>query len=496
MFVSLHSPTDKQLSRKDILLLVGAVLTSLVIYLGLSAATYRIGFPLDDSWIHQTYARNLALLGEWSFLPGELSSGSTSPLWTILLALGFVLHLSPYFWTYLLGGLLLFGISILVELILRRSASLYKPAYPWAGCLFALEWHLAWAAFSGMETSLHIFLVLFVVSILLTGSRNYLIAGIVVGVSVWVRPDGLTLLGPMCLAIFLTEQTGSDRMRGLLRLGFGFSVFFFPYLLFNLAISGAPMPNTFYAKQVEYLGWQSLPLGNRLLFFSLQFFQGVSLVLIPGFIQKIIRAVRERNWALLVVAAWMIGYIILYLLRLPVYQHGRYMMPALAVFILIGFLGFVEGLGFLHSRQIRLASRTYLSILVVALAISFAFGGYSYSKDVAFIESQMVDTARWVAINLPQSGKIAAHDIGALGYFGQHPIVDLAGLIEPEIVPMINDDRRLSDYMVAHDVQYLVAFSDWKPNLAFRGEKYFVASENADFQSEYGSMIVYGWSKP
>jgi hypothetical protein len=38
------------------------------------------GFPLDDSWIHQVYGRNLAQTGQWAFVPGVPSAASTSPL--------------------------------------------------------------------------------------------------------------------------------------------------------------------------------------------------------------------------------------------------------------------------------------------------------------------------------------------------------------------------------------------------------------------------------
>jgi len=129
---------DNSFSRRDILILAGALLISLAVYLVACFIAYRIGFPLDDSWIHQTYARNLALRGEWSFLPGQPSAGSTSPLWTILLSVGFFLQLSPYIWTYFLGALFLFGISLLAESIVRQTVSAYRSSYPWAGLLFTL----------------------------------------------------------------------------------------------------------------------------------------------------------------------------------------------------------------------------------------------------------------------------------------------------------------------------------------------------------------------
>ncbi|HET7144352.1 MAG TPA: hypothetical protein VFI68_10065, partial [Anaerolineales bacterium] len=79
------------LSYRDLLIIAGAVAVIAIIYLLTSQAAYGIGFPLDDSWIHQTYARNLALRAEWAFRPGTPSAGSTAPLWSVLLAIGFLI---------------------------------------------------------------------------------------------------------------------------------------------------------------------------------------------------------------------------------------------------------------------------------------------------------------------------------------------------------------------------------------------------------------------
>src|SRR4051794_36084239 len=48
----------------------------------------HLGFPLDDAWIHAQFARNLASGFGLSFNPGEPSAGSTSPLWTAIVAIG------------------------------------------------------------------------------------------------------------------------------------------------------------------------------------------------------------------------------------------------------------------------------------------------------------------------------------------------------------------------------------------------------------------------
>ena len=64
------------------LLFALAAIVSVLGYLGVSARGGPLGFPLDDAWIHQTYARNLGLRAEFSFVPGQPSAGSTSPLWS------------------------------------------------------------------------------------------------------------------------------------------------------------------------------------------------------------------------------------------------------------------------------------------------------------------------------------------------------------------------------------------------------------------------------
>ncbi len=69
-------------------------LVALTGFIFAASVTFRTGFPLDDAWIHQTFARNLVQFKEWSFNPGYPTSGSTSPLWTLLLAPSFILKTS------------------------------------------------------------------------------------------------------------------------------------------------------------------------------------------------------------------------------------------------------------------------------------------------------------------------------------------------------------------------------------------------------------------
>ena len=113
------------------LIIAVAALVAVLFYLLVSAWIFRIGFPLDDTWIHLTYARNLAEHGQWAFRLGERSAGSTAPLWTFLLGMGFLFKLAPYIWTYFLGWILLTLLGIHAEATARALLSSYKSRLPW-----------------------------------------------------------------------------------------------------------------------------------------------------------------------------------------------------------------------------------------------------------------------------------------------------------------------------------------------------------------------------
>lgn len=472
------------------LILALASLIGVGFFLTVSALTYRVGFPLDDAWIHLTYARNFALHGEWSFRLGEGSAGSTSPLWTALLSIGFLLRLAPYAWTYFLGWVVLSLMAISAENIARKVLKSYRTGIPWVGLFAAFAWHLTWSATSGMETLLHGLLILIVLGMLMQNSRQYLILGLLAGLSVWVRPDGLTLLGPILFTALLRESSLKARGSALVKVFIGFGILFVFYLLFNLALSGTPMPNTFYAKQAEYEAYLlSRTLSERLTNYILPMIASPFIVLVPGVFLWIYKTLRERNWGAIAGLIWFIGYIGIYFMRLPAYQHGRYIIPAFPILYVWGLLGM---LGYVSSPKANPRISLVWQVLAVVLIVVFQWVGASQNaQDVAMIETQMVQTAQWVNENLPADAVLAVHDIGAIGYFNQNPIIDLAGLVTPDVVPFIRDEARLAEYLDSTQAGYLVTFPAWYPQLVEGRTVLFQAgSDRFPFDD---NVTVYRW---
>jgi len=489
------SRSHARLSRRDLILVGVAVLLGVGAFVLSSALTYRLGFPLDDSWIHAVYARNLAIHGEWAFQLGHPAAGSTAPLWTLLLVPGFWLGLEPLWWSLLLGCLALYALSLLAEHLVRKLEPTYRPRMPWIALFMTGEWHMLWAAASGMETALHALLLTAVVALLVTGSRRHMQMGLLTGLSVWVRPDGLTLIAPVLLALLLERGLRPPAWRAALMYVIGFGLLVLPFLGINLWLSGTPMPNTFYAKQIEYAAWQSRPLAYRAGVLIQQLVTGPGVLLIPGVVAAAVDSIRRKRWRFALVLAWCVSYFVIYMLRLPAYQHGRYLMPAMPTFFLLGWLGFLEFRTKANLDRYQQAIQTAFQLSIALLTVGFlVLGARAYGRDVALIESEMVDTARWVAQRLPPGAVVAAHDIGALGYFDNHPLVDLAGLVSPEVLPFMRDEPRLAEFLDRRGVRYLIAFPDLYPRLAIASEPVF--STGGRFAPEMGgqNMTVYCWS--
>ncbi len=470
------------------------VLTSLL-YLGCSVHFGFVGFPLDDAWIHQTYARNLAVHHQFAYNPGEPSVGSTSPLWTMLIAPAYGLPLEYRFWTYLLGAVWL---ALTGWMTYRLASTLFPedsltPVLASAFCV--LEWHLAWAAFSGMETALFVFLCLLAMERYLTGERPFL-TGLVTGLLTLTRPEGVLLLTLLISDTLLRRKRGKETLTwtktatsvGLLLLGFFILVT--PYLMLNLSVTGNLFPNTFYAKQAEYRDLlATLPLWSRWTQVVAVTVVGAQVLLIPGYVYAIYSIVKRRQWQAILPVAWSLVILSTYAIRLPVtYQHGRYLIPAIPILIIYGVWG-TKNLPGLP----RVVRRVLFVSIPVLLVIFWVRGAEQYAIDVRIIDSELRVAGQWIKANTPPEALIGAHDIGAIGYFSGRLLVDTAGLITPEVVPFITEEAKIMAFLEDRQVDYVVIFPSWYPQMAESPELRAIYRSSSPWilQSGGDNVVVY-----
>ena len=485
---------NNQTIKRNLLLLA----VSLVVvgaYLGYSASTGYNGFPLDDAWIHQVYARNLTQNGEWAFNPGQPSGGSTSPLWSLILAAGYLFAVNPVIWAAITGWISLAGAAMLAECIIRKLNKEYSPKIPWVGLFVVLEWHLVWAAVSGMETVFFVLNLLFVLWLAISSPRLTWLTGMLTGLAVWVRPDGITMLGPVLFMIIFQPASRREKWQQSLKIVLGFLVIFVPYLLFNLHQAGTIWPSTFAAKQAEYQAATTYPLFQRIGSLFLPFLAGGGVALIPGMIAGIIYTWRDRNQAAASIFLWFTGYILMYALRLPVfYQHGRYMMPAMAFCFLFALWGTTRWMrDWSPGKWTNLSRVFWMACIITVTGMFLVIGANVYKTDVAIIETEMVQTARWLRESTPKGSRLAVHDIGAVGYFAEREVIDLAGLVNPEVIPIIRDENRLKQYIDQQNVHYLVTFPGWYPELVRGLEPVYQTGGTISPAAGGENMAVYRW---
>ncbi|MGQ9887783.1 MAG: hypothetical protein ACUVSX_04765 [Aggregatilineales bacterium] len=472
------------------------------------------GFPLDDSWIHQVYARNLAHSGEWAFVPGQPSAASTSPLYTVVLAAGYALGMPYAVWTHAVGATALALTGLLGARMAERLTQNRRVAWA-AGLGLVLAWHLLWAAAAGMETMLFSLLTLVLIARAwgeadAADSRPPAIAargavfGVVAALAALARPEGVTLaalIGAILVMIRPHGWRGALTWTAAAAAAFGVAIA--PYLVLNLNLTGGLLPNTASAKRAQVLAILTLvSYPERVRDMILPALAGGQALLLPGVAwytaATAARLRRGRRAVLdLLLPAWALWLVLLYAAWLPApYQHGRYMMPALPALIVCG----VVGTHWLLERARRSAGgRVVTRALALAAALVFLHFGLIagpavYRRDVRVIDEEMVTAARWIAANIPAQDLLAAHDIGAVGYFAPRPILDIAGLISPEVIPIYHDREALYALMRQRDARYLLAFPDQTPGEDVTDARLcpvFTTGGQAAVAAGYDNMTVY-----
>jgi hypothetical protein len=453
-------PPERTLQTPFTIAVVAVLAIGVTLYLLLAFAQVQtVAFPLDDAWIHQTYARTFAEHGEWAYRPGTPSSGSTAPLWTVLLAVGYWLNVSHVVWAYGVGlactvALILLGGRVSYALFTNRTIAL------WTMVALAAEWHLLWAGVSGMEIPLYIALALALMALYVTDTGKLWVWGVVGGLLTLTRPEGIWLVGLVSLAwVWEHRQYPMRWIQGGVQMGIGWLIVVAPFLYFNYGLSGQFFPTTFYAKQQEYAILLADTIWQRIWNVLVQPWLGGQTFLLLAMPFLSWRKWTLRQWLPLI---WAIGLVLVYALRLPVtYQHGRYLMPIIPILVIYG----VAAVHALLNRLPRLLVRPIAISLIAAFGAFLFLGASSYANDVTIIECEMGGAAAWITANVESDALLAIHDIGKVGYETPNPLLDFAGLISPETIPILRNESELLELAIQRNAAYLVTFADWYPTM-------------------------------
>ncbi len=455
----------------------------------------HFGFPLDDSWIHQVVARNLAEFHVLGFNAGKLSSGSTSPLWTVILTLGWVVlpKLSPVIFSLAVSCLILFAIGYELKRLTEDDG--LPAAASWCLALApAVSGNFLWFGMIGMEHLLFLLLSLVLIrGWFVPASRRgrgdlILLSGVCLLV-VLTRPEGVCLVLLLVFVPGVAGRTMRDWLAAAGGAGCGMAVL----AVVNWMTSGHLTPQTMKGRQ--FLAGPQLRFANRVYFLGQSFARvlktwgfGASESILHGrglvvggllFVLLVaaaasgvlgLRRLRARRFLLLCVWGGVIE--LLYFGILPNTGHGgRYISVALTVLLSLIFFGggrLLDAAG-LGDRRAWIA----VCVLGVATAaISIPAWRRATAAGIDQINDEHGGMAVWLEQNLPAGSfaapRVAMFDIGRIGYQFHGNVIDMGGLVGRDYMPYLQE-RRTAAYLSGHDVRYVVLPTDVVAGDAFFG---------------------------
>ena len=453
--------------KHDLIVLGAAACVALVFVAAELRIVGAIGLPLDDSWIHLRFASNLAAGRGFAINPGEPVAGSTAPLWTLLLAAAIALGV-PGLAAAKGLGLAGYAATGLVTRRLARALGLAPGFALAAGIGVVGLGRLGWGALSGMEVPLAALLV--AAGALLIVRERALWAAAILGLATLARPEAALLVA---LHVAAAGRLGAAAARAAVS-----GLVLVPALAFTLRTVGRLVPLTAVAKveggllgglvgaadswaaaarrALSYLGEWGLQLVDDHL--------ALAVLLVAG-------GVALRRSPL----RWLGGALILHPLataliapyRGPSFQTGRYsahLLPLAVVFAVAGLAALLDAL------RHRVVARV-LVLMAVGLLLTLPLGPASraYAWGVQNINAMHVRLGRWVAGHTAPAARLAVNDIGAIAYFGDRWIIDVMGLVTPEILPYRRQGAAgVLRYLERTCPDYLVIFPAWFPTLATR----------------------------
>ena len=389
----------------------------------------------DDAYISYRYSRNFVENNGLVYNIGERVEGYTTFLWVMIIGLigktgldiptiGKVMSM--------LFGLATLIVTYFIGLSLGKK---YYTAALLCALFLAIRIDFGVHYQSGMETSLHAFILSLAYLIYLKNKRRLLIPlGILAGLLQLVHPEGIIFTVAFIITELMDTPGGAFKIRlkniGLFILPVGLIVI--SHLVWRYFYYGDLLPNTYYAKSpgldlIKYI---------RGTWYLAKFFifGGGFLYYLPGlyFLYACIRNKQVRMLAII---------ISLYLL-FNVYASGdwspysRFMMPVLPLVIVSVIYGILKLASALKAGKLALAF-----VVMVFLVTGYQSGLVTKVEPTVFIGKHRKQRGRWkvlceefrkIKAKYPDL-TIASNPIGMVGYYSEARIIDMLGLTNKHI---------------------------------------------------------------
>jgi len=481
-----------KVSDKNYYYIIGACVLTYLFYLIFEYifTNGAMGVPLDDTWIHFQFAENFTKGFFYQYNPGEPTAGTTSPLYVIvlgafsLLVRDFIISsvfLSAAF--HLLFCIFIYKISLL---ILRSDGSPLKHFNPekfsprFVSLLIALltvfTGRLTWAALSGMETTMF---TLFCLAGVYCHIKNLqqnkftIVPCLLIALATVSRPEAFLLFGLYLFDVIMNFFKNNTFKRNISKLILGifiFALITFPYLIFSYNISGHFFPNTF---RGQGGGLKFIPNLEYLRIATIYFFRDnfavallylLSIIFYFSNLKKYFIGLKNINLIFL----WIIFLPIVSSLLLPNWRHHvRYMIPILPFINLAGIYFFMIILNSeISLKNFIMKKRNIIWIFPVISLVYFAVYAIALGKNTGNINDQQVKLAKWVSENVGKNETIALNDIGAITFLNKNRVIDIVGLITPEMLHYRqfygkgNVDS-VNYLLKKNNVSYIIIYDEW-----------------------------------
>lgn len=473
------------------------------------------GVPLDDTWIHFRFAENFAKGHFFQYNVGEPIPGTTSPLWVILMSIPFFISSGLYLPFSFIVGSLFFLLTILEVYKLSQKLGFTNNYSLLIALLTLVCGRLIWSSLSGMEITLAAWLLVLITRLHLEEIEKEKVkikTGVLLGLCAVTRPEALLFA---VIYYFVTFRFFRKNLKPQIQnLTYSISIliaFLLPYTLFSYSVTGSFLPTTFKGQNA---GIRVVPDMDYLRETGKLFFRDNVLILIFWFfaIFTFLRSVwnKKHEKKFLLINLWIILLPLVSSFLAPNWRHhGRYLIP-LIPFINIAAI-YIFAYKFNQSqmpspKEARVYRIILVSVLFILSGINAVIFALALGWNTDNINNQQVNLAKWINANIPNEKCIGANDIGAITFLTNKRVVDMEGLITPEIfkineLPQIQSDLKKLYLLKRYNVNYIIIYPDWYKTFVDSYSKFFDRVYSARLENNTicggDDMVVYKihWEK-